>query len=95
MTFSVNVVKEKSTDPEFILNVSIYDGPFTVTHAQVRVLRIPPKVDFIYSDELENILPFIDQKKLELEILNKVVEYIMQTTDKEELKTNPLYGKKT
>lgn len=94
MTFSVNVVKEKSTDPEFILNVSIYDGPFTVTHAPVKVLRLPPKVKFDYSEELENILPFIDQKKLELEILNKVVEYIMQTTDKDELKTNPLYGKK-
>lgn len=94
MTFSVSVVKEKSTDPDFTLSVSIYDGPFSVTHAQVKVLRLPPRVRFIYPEELQQILPFIDQKKLELEILNKIVEYIMQTTDKNELKANPLFGKK-
>ena len=94
MTTSVSVIKEKSTDPEFFLNVSVYDGPVSVTNAIVEVLRVPPKVNIRYPDEMLDILPLIDQKKLELEILNKIVEYIMQTTDKKEIKYNTLYGKK-
>lgn len=95
MTFSVSVIKEKSTDPQFVLNISIYDGPVSVTNVIVEVLRVPPKVNIRYPGEILEILPLIDQKKLELEILNKIVEYIMQTTDKSEIKTNPLFGKKT
>ncbi|MBP7176716.1 MAG: hypothetical protein KBA53_10980 [Thermoclostridium sp.] len=94
MTFSINVVKEKSTDPDFTLNVSIYDGPVSVINAMVEVQRIPPKVNIRYPDEIVEILPVIDQKKLELEILNKIVEYIMQTSDNNEIKTNALYGRK-
>ncbi len=95
MTFSVSVIKEKSTDPEFTLSVSIYDGPVSVTNAAVKVFRVPPKVKIQYPEIMQSILPRIDQKKLELEMLNKIVEYIMQTTDKNEIKYNILHGKKT
>lgn len=95
MTFSVSVIREKSTDPDFMLNVSIYDGPVSVTNARVDVLRVPPKVNIFYPQEIQEILPQIDQKKLELEILNKIVEYIMQAADKNEIKTNSLFGRKT
>jgi len=94
MTISVSVIKEKSTDPEFMLSVSIFDGSVSVTNATVKVLRVPPKVNIQYPDAMRNILPQIDQKKLELEILNKIVEYIMQTTDKKEIKYNSPYRKK-
>lgn len=95
MTFSVSVMKEKSTDPDFTLSVSIYDGSISVTNAIVEVLRVPPKVNIRYPDEILVILPQIDQKKLELEILNKIVEYIMQISDNNEIKTNSLFGRKT
>ena len=94
MTFSISVIKEKSADPELVLSVSIYDGSVSVTNAVVEVQRIPPKVNIRYPNEILDILPNIDQKKLELEILNKIVDYIMQISDKDVINTNPLYGRK-
>lgn len=94
MTFSISVVKEKSTDPDFTLNVSLYDVSVSVTNTIVEVQRVPPKVNIRYPDEILDILPIIDQKKLELEILNKIVEYIMQISDNNEIKTNAMFGKK-
>jgi hypothetical protein len=95
MTFSVSVIREKSTDPDFILSVSIYEGPVSVTNAEVEVLRVPPKVNIHYPEQIQSILPQIDQRKLELEILNTIVEYIMQISGKNEIKTNSQFGKKT
>lgn len=94
MTLSVGVIKEKSTDPNFTLNVSIYDSTVSVTNVQVEVQRISPKVSIRYPEEIQNVLPQIDQKKLELEILNKVVEHIMQTTENNVIKTNAFFGRK-
>lgn len=81
MTFSINLIRSKSMDPVFNLNVSVYDHNIKVKDAIVEVIRRPPKVIFNYPDELKNVLAPVDQKKLELEILNKIVEYMMETSD--------------
>ena len=83
MTFSVDLIKEKSVDPFVQLNVSVYGQNIKVTNAKVEVLRRPPKVSFTYPDELKNVLLPTEQKKLELEILNKIVEHIIETSDKD------------
>lgn len=78
MTFSVSVIEEKSIDPNFKVRVSIYSSSFSVKNAEVDVLRLPPKVKINYPKVIEDSLPDVDRKKLDLEILNKVVEYIME-----------------
>jgi|BioPla2DNA2_1021312.scaffolds.fasta_scaffold18989_2 hypothetical protein len=94
MTFSVSVIKEKSADPNFKVKVSIFSNSFSVRNAEVDVLRVPPKVSIRYPQEIESNLTEIDRKKLDLEILNKVVEYIMQTTEKSELNVTAFLGRK-
>jgi len=81
MTFSIELISERIRDPFFQLNVSIYDHNINVKNARVEVIRRPPKVSFIYPDELKNVLAPVDQKKLELEMLNKIVEYIIESSD--------------
>lgn len=90
MTFSIELIKEKSSDPFFYMNVSVYGQDIKVTNATVEVIRRPPKVSFFYPDELENVLPPVEQKKLELEMLNKVVEYLIETSETNKISTNAL-----
>jgi len=94
MTFSVSVIKEKSADPNFRVKVSIYSDSFSVKNAEVDVLRLPPRVSIRYPHEIETNLDEIDRKKLDLEILNKVVEHIMQTAEKSELNATAFLGRK-
>lgn len=94
MTFSVSVIKEKSADPNFKVKVSIYSGSFSVQNAEADVLRLPPKVSIRYPQEIESKLSETDRKKLDLEILNKVVEYLMQTAEKSELNVTAFLGRK-
>jgi hypothetical protein len=79
--FSIDLNREKSSDPVFYLSVSVYGNGIEATDAEVEVLRRPPKVSFIYPDELKDVLPPVEQKKLELEILNRIAEYIIETPD--------------
>ncbi|NLG87727.1 MAG: hypothetical protein GX494_00685 [Clostridiaceae bacterium] len=94
MTFSVSVIKEKSADPNFKVRVSIYGSSFCVKNAEVDVLRLPPRVRINYPSEIETKLSETDRKKLDLEILNKVVEHIMQTAEKSELNATAFLGRK-
>lgn len=94
MTFSVSVNKDKSADPRFILMVSIYGASFKVVNAEVELLRVPPRVSIHYPDEIQRVLSHINQKKLELEMLNKVVEHIMQNSERTGINTTVFYGKK-
>jgi len=85
--FSIELVRERSLDPVFRLKVSVYRPDVKVENADVEVIRRPPKVSFIYPDEMKNILSPVEMKKLELEMLNKVAEYLIENTDKERVKT--------
>jgi len=78
VTFYVNIIKEKSYDPDFKINVSLYKDGICMKNFQVDLLRQPPKISFRYHDEIKETLSKMDQQKLELEILNKVAEYIME-----------------
>ncbi|ANX00340.1 hypothetical protein CSTERLE_01395 [Thermoclostridium stercorarium subsp. leptospartum DSM 9219] len=80
MTFSIEVIKEKCMDSVFWLNVSVYGHNIKVKDAKVEVIRRAPKVTFNYPDELKDVLAPTDQKKLELEMLNKIVEYMIETS---------------
>lgn len=89
MTFSIDVIKE-SLDPVFKLNVSVYGNNLKIKNARVEVLRRPPKVRITYPDELKNVLSATEQKKLELEMLNKIVEHIIKTSEKSDIRVNRL-----
>ncbi len=77
MIFTINVIKEESVDPDFKVSVSISGDGIYIKNAQVNVLRIPPRMSFHYPEEIRESLCKTEQKKLELEILNKVAEYII------------------
>ena len=77
MIFTINVIKEESADPDFKVNVSISGDGMCIKNAQVNVLRVPPKMSFHYPKEISESLCKMDQKKLELEILNEIAECII------------------
>ena len=77
MNISVSVVKEKSYDPAFTVMVSYQDENISFKNVLVDVLRQPPRVTIQYPDEIQSVLPKINSKKLELEILNKIAEYLL------------------
>lgn len=87
MTFIINIIKEESVDPDFKVNVSLYEDNLCVKNARVVVLRKLPKISFYYSEEIKEEVYKIDQKELELEILNKLAEYLMQIEDKNGINT--------
>lgn len=76
----VSVVKDKSFDPAFVLRVSYSDGEVSFKNALVNVLRKPPKVKIDYPEDLQPLLSKIDIKKLELEIMNKIVEFLLSAS---------------
>jgi len=77
MYISVNVIKEKSFDPVFKVRVSYQDQDVSFSNVVVEVLRQPPKVTINYPEEIKSVLPKINAKKLELEILNKIAEFLL------------------
>ncbi|HOK42126.1 MAG TPA: hypothetical protein PLD49_00460 [Thermoclostridium caenicola] len=77
MYISVNVIKEKSFDPVFKVRVSYQDQEVSFSDVVVEVLRQPPKVTINYPEEIRSVLPNINVKKLELEILNKIAEFLL------------------
>lgn len=93
MTLWVSVIKEKSYDPNFKVKVFYQDGETTLKDIEVDVLRTPPRVEIRYPEEVEALIDKIDRKKLELEILNKVVEHIMITVDKREINLAAFFSK--
>ncbi|NLY18262.1 MAG: hypothetical protein GX045_04795 [Clostridiaceae bacterium] len=77
MAFSIGIIKEKSIDPDFKVSVSLYRDSILIKNSQVNLLRQPPRISFQYPEEIQKLLSREEQQKLELEILNKVAEYII------------------
>lgn len=73
----VEVIKEASFDPNFLVRVSYNDGKTQFKNENVSVNRKPPKVDFEYPETLKPILKEIDTQQIELEIMRVVVEWIL------------------
>ncbi len=78
MIFEVSIIKEKSRDPFFLVNISVDGDSFNAANFQIEVLRLPPKISYKYPDNIKKALCETDQKKLELEILNKIAEHIIR-----------------
>lgn len=78
MGMTVSVIKDKSFDPVFQVKVSYEDENVAFRNAIVEVQRRPPRVRFNYPDDILPLLTKIDVKKLELEIMNKIVEFLLR-----------------
>lgn len=76
----VSVIKEKSFDPHFVLRVSYQDEHVCFKNALVDVERRPPKVTIEYPDEIMPLLSQVDIKKLELEIMHKIVDFLLNSS---------------
>lgn len=80
MRISVSVIKEKSFDPVFQVRVSYEDENVTFKNAVVAVHRRPPRVRIEYPEDVKPLLSKIDVRKLELEIMNKIVEFLLKSS---------------
>ena len=74
------VIKEKSFDPHFFVRVSYDDGINRFVDEIVSVDRKPPKVTITYTEYIKNIVDKIDVKKIEIEILEAIVESLLTST---------------
>lgn len=74
------VIKEKSFDPHFFVRVSYDDGIYRFVDEIVSVDRKPPKVTITYTEYINNIVDKIDVKKIEIEILEAIVESLLTST---------------
>lgn len=77
MRIDVSVIREKSFDPIFHLKITYEDEGVVFKNAVVEVTRRPPKVTIDYPEDVKPLLPKVDIKKLELEIMNKVVAFLL------------------
>lgn len=77
MRISVSIVREKSFDPDFTVRVSYKDENVSFKNAIVKVTRRPPRVTIDYPENIKSLLSKINVKKLELEIMNKIVEFLL------------------
>ncbi len=79
---SVEVVKDKSFDPNFVVKVSYDDGKNRFRNEEVLVSRKPPKVKIEYPDHVKKLLDKIDISKIELEIMKGIVEVLLNNSGK-------------
>lgn len=80
MNIAASVIKDKSFDPVFQMKISYEDENVKFKDVIVDVQRRPPRVRVDYPDEIRLLLPKIDVKKLELEIMNKIVEFLLSSS---------------
>lgn len=79
---SVEVIKEKSFDPNFLVRVSYDDGKIRFKNEVFSVLRRPPKVKVEYPVSVENMIENVDVKKIELEIMRAIVDTLLSNSKK-------------
>lgn len=77
MKISASVIKEKSFDPVFQVRFSYEDEGVNIKGAIAEVQRRPPRVKVEYPEDIRPLLPKVNVKKLELEIMNKIVEFLL------------------
>lgn len=78
----VDVVREKSFDPTFCMNVNLETDTCKISNVHITVVRRAPKVTFAYPDVILEKLNAEDFPKLELEIMNRILHFIMQSSDR-------------
>ena len=81
MEYSVRVLKEKSIDPEFNIEFSYKDENVSINKSNVKIIRRPPRVTINYASDIQEIINSIDiynRKKLELEMLHKIIDWLVE-----------------
>ena len=78
----VSVVREKSFDPTFVVKVDYDSEVLRLSGITCTVTRTPPRVTFAHPPEILDQLAEVDQKKLELEIMNSILSFIMGSAER-------------
>lgn len=73
----VEVVKDRSFDPHFHVKVHYEADGVQLAGVPVSVVRRAPKVTFDHPPEILEHLSEEARRKLELEIMNRILEHIM------------------
>lgn len=76
MKFDAQVIEKMSCDPHFVLTFTYKTDRINIVEGFVEVIREAPKPSFIFGRETFDKLKNIDTSELELELLNKLVEYL-------------------
>ncbi len=83
----VEVIRDKSFDPHFHVVVHYESDTLKLTGIPVSVVRRPPKVTFEYPSGILEGLQEQVRRKLELEIMNRILEHIMHHADNKRVST--------
>lgn len=73
----VEVVREKSFDPHFHVKIHYETEGVRLANVPISVIRRAPKVMFDHPPEILEHLSEEARRKLELEIMNHILEHIM------------------
>lgn len=82
MGFSAEVIREESFDPHFKVRFSYTDGIVKIDKGYAQVIRKAPKIKIIYDEDTEAKIQEYDRTKLELEILNVIVNHLINAGDR-------------
>ncbi len=76
MDIKVEILKDVSFDPVFKVKFSCKTQEKEIKNALAEVIRKPPKPQINFETNTIDQLDLTQKQKLEMEILNKVIEYL-------------------
>lgn len=76
MEFKARIIRELSLDPYFEIIFTYKDENVSIYSGRARLHRSYPKPEITYDEATLKKVCNIDRRKLELELMNKVIEYI-------------------
>jgi len=92
MLFYAEILKETSYDPYFKIKFSYENDMISINEGYAEVIRQAPKPIITYGRNTSEKLKAMDKSKLELEIMNKVIEYMLSNGALRSLKNNRILG---
>ncbi|MCR4436457.1 MAG: hypothetical protein QHH06_11730 [Clostridiales bacterium] len=84
MTFEGKIIKEKSYDPYFEVEFTYEDDEVKIEKGRAEIVRKAPRSEITFDIATEDKFKSLDRTKLELELLNLVINYMF---DKRSTKT--------
>ncbi|MCX7746945.1 MAG: hypothetical protein N2645_08665 [Clostridia bacterium] len=78
MVFEGKVIKEESFDPFFKIEFSFITDSLSIKRGYATVKRQTPKPFITFDPKTEERLNDIDRERLEFELLNQVIDYILK-----------------
>jgi len=88
MDFNAEVIKEVSFDPYFKIKFSYEADGIIIKRGIAEVTRKAPKPVIVFDAETELRIKHVDRSKLELELLNTVINHIFSNGVKRSWKGN-------